>query len=88
MEGYKMMDQLNKEIHNHLMNVISSMELGRSESQWRLAERKMEIIENSLLSDPFVTEDQITSLIVFKRGLVWTGALNHLDNLRNARMAA
>ncbi|MCE9624559.1 MAG: hypothetical protein K8R69_03755 [Deltaproteobacteria bacterium] len=88
MESNNTMDQLSKEIHNHLMNVVSSMELGRSESQWRLAERKMETIENSLLTDPFVTDDQISSLVGFKRGPVWTEALNHLENLKTARMAA
>lgn len=81
MEANKSMDQVSKEIHNHLNNVIATTDLGRSEAQWRLAERKMTSIEGQLLSDPYVTEEQIASLVTFKRGSLWKQAEAHVANL-------
>lgn len=72
-----------KAIELHLTNAMNSTELSRSETQLRLADRKMEELEVQLLTDSRVTEEQIYEAVAFKRGALWQQARNRVQNLSN-----
>lgn len=78
--------QLFQEIQNHLHNILESRELSRAEAQLRLANRKMQMLEDRLLSDPFHSDADIASTVAFKRGMIWGEAYHHIADL--ARVAA
>lgn len=48
------------------------------------AERLMQEIEASLLSNPFIQDEDVEGMVTFTRSPIWTVARQHVQTLRQA----
>lgn len=73
-----------QQVKNLLNLAQGSSELRDAEQKVSLATRLMSEIEASLLSNPFLQDQDLTWVVQFNRGPLWSNAHRRLESLRRS----
>jgi len=73
-----------QQVKNLLNLAQGSSELRDAEQKVSLATRLMSEIESSLLSNPFLQEEDLAGVVRFNRGPLWSNAHRRLESLRRS----
>ncbi len=73
-----------QQVKNLLNLVQASAELRDAEHKVSLATRLMGEIETSMLSNPFLQDQDLAWVVQFNRGPLWSNAYQRLESLRRS----
>ena len=73
--------QLFNQIQGQLQTILKTADQGLAQKSILNAENLMSKMEALLLSNPFVTDEDVSRVVSFSRGNLWKQARQHVANL-------